>query len=119
LNLRPSGYEPDELPGCSTPHQLWAIIPIRRDISSHFFNTFVFDLLKFPRLGLLEFPRLGLLEFPRLGLLKFPRLGLLKFPRLDLLEFPRLDRGIQSPIAKARSLGPAVKPRGFEDGVAA
>ena len=21
LNLRPSGYEPDELPGCSTPHQ--------------------------------------------------------------------------------------------------
>ena len=20
LNLRPSGYEPDELPGCSTPH---------------------------------------------------------------------------------------------------
>ena len=27
LNLRPSGYEPDELPGCSTPrHQkLWRI----------------------------------------------------------------------------------------------
>jgi hypothetical protein len=22
LNLRPSGYEPDELPGCSTPHQV-------------------------------------------------------------------------------------------------
>src|SRR5690554_1569908 len=22
LNLRPSGYEPDELPGCSTPRQL-------------------------------------------------------------------------------------------------
>src|SRR3954466_9624414 len=22
LNLRPSGYEPDELPGCSTPHQI-------------------------------------------------------------------------------------------------
>jgi hypothetical protein len=21
LNLRPSGYEPDELPGCSTPRQ--------------------------------------------------------------------------------------------------
>jgi hypothetical protein len=21
LNLRPSGYEPDELPDCSTPHQ--------------------------------------------------------------------------------------------------
>ena len=24
MNLRPSGYEPDELPGCSTPHQLSA-----------------------------------------------------------------------------------------------
>jgi hypothetical protein len=23
LNLRPSGYEPDELPGCSTPRPLW------------------------------------------------------------------------------------------------
>jgi hypothetical protein len=23
LNLRPSGYEPDELPGCSTPRGLW------------------------------------------------------------------------------------------------
>ena len=23
LNLRPSGYEPDELPGCSTPRR-WA-----------------------------------------------------------------------------------------------
>ena len=22
MNLRPSGYEPDELPGCSTPHQV-------------------------------------------------------------------------------------------------
>ena len=22
MNLRPSGYEPDELPDCSTPHQL-------------------------------------------------------------------------------------------------
>jgi hypothetical protein len=22
LNLRPSGYEPDELPGCSTPRQI-------------------------------------------------------------------------------------------------
>ena len=21
MNLRPSGYEPDELPDCSTPHQ--------------------------------------------------------------------------------------------------
>ena len=25
MNLRPSGYEPDELPGCSTPrHGVWA-----------------------------------------------------------------------------------------------
>jgi len=24
LNLRPSGYEPDELPGCSTPRQVMA-----------------------------------------------------------------------------------------------
>ena len=23
MNLRPSGYEPDELPGCSTPRQLF------------------------------------------------------------------------------------------------
>ena len=23
LNLRPSGYEPDELPGCSTPREVW------------------------------------------------------------------------------------------------
>ena len=23
LNLRPSGYEPDELPGCSIPRQRW------------------------------------------------------------------------------------------------
>ena len=26
LNLRPSGYEPDELPGCSTPRQGWHIV---------------------------------------------------------------------------------------------
>ena len=26
LNLRPSGYEPDELPGCSTPRQSKAIM---------------------------------------------------------------------------------------------
>ena len=23
MNLRPSGYEPDELPGCSTPRHRW------------------------------------------------------------------------------------------------
>ena len=27
LNLRPSGYEPDELPGCSTPRQRKGIQP--------------------------------------------------------------------------------------------
>ena len=26
LNLRPSGYEPDELPGCSTPRQSLTVI---------------------------------------------------------------------------------------------
>src|SRR3546814_2953420 len=25
LNLRPSGYEPDELPGCSIPRQPWLL----------------------------------------------------------------------------------------------
>ena len=25
LNLRPSGYEPDELPGCSTPRLFWGL----------------------------------------------------------------------------------------------
>jgi hypothetical protein len=25
LNLRPSGYEPDELPGCSTPRRWWCL----------------------------------------------------------------------------------------------
>ncbi len=24
MNLRPSGYEPDELPDCSTPHRIAA-----------------------------------------------------------------------------------------------
>ena len=27
MNLRPSGYEPDELPDCSTPHLKLVIIP--------------------------------------------------------------------------------------------
>ena len=26
LNLRPSGYEPDELPGCSTPRCVWMCV---------------------------------------------------------------------------------------------
>jgi hypothetical protein len=25
LNQRPSGYEPDELPGCSTPRSKWTV----------------------------------------------------------------------------------------------
>jgi hypothetical protein len=29
LNLRPSGYEPDELPGCSTPRQDAATCSLR------------------------------------------------------------------------------------------
>jgi hypothetical protein len=29
LNLRPSGYEPDELPGCSTPRQIHALQNLR------------------------------------------------------------------------------------------
>ena len=28
LNLRPSGYEPDELPGCSTPRRFVILIGI-------------------------------------------------------------------------------------------
>ncbi|EIM76955.1 bacteriophage replication gene A protein (GPA) [Nitratireductor aquibiodomus RA22] len=28
LNLRPSGYEPDELPGCSTPRQDFCVLPV-------------------------------------------------------------------------------------------
>ena len=29
LNLRPSGYEPDELPGCSTPRRFVAEVPLQ------------------------------------------------------------------------------------------
>ena len=32
MNLRPSGYEPDELPSCSTPHQRRRIIARLNDI---------------------------------------------------------------------------------------
>ena len=48
LNLRPSGYEPDELPGCSTPRHWGAL---RRDpgntssIESVYFSRFGGDLL--------------------------------------------------------------------------
>ena len=34
LNLRPSGYEPDELPGCSTARQLGGKIVAVRFLSS-------------------------------------------------------------------------------------
>ena len=30
MNLRPSGYEPDELPGCSTPRVLEGVIGLSR-----------------------------------------------------------------------------------------
>ena len=36
LNLRPSGYEPDELPNCSTPRPhlcLWVILPYEKCFS--------------------------------------------------------------------------------------
>ena len=36
MNLRPSGYEPDELPGCSTPRQTKR--PLRDSLDSGFFN---------------------------------------------------------------------------------
>ena len=39
LNLRPSGYEPDELPGCSTPRYLVpeaGVEPVREVISRDF-----------------------------------------------------------------------------------
>ena len=30
MNLRPSGYEPDELPGCSTPRQYRLLSIVKR-----------------------------------------------------------------------------------------
>ena len=39
LNHRPSGYEPDELPGCSTPRQTGWIIPVFANLSNK--NAFV------------------------------------------------------------------------------
>ena len=39
LNRRPSGYEPDELPDCSTPRQSWGgsirLIPYRVNVTFH------------------------------------------------------------------------------------
>ena len=35
LNLRPSGYEPDELPDCSTPrHHQWALAPRNKNAAA-------------------------------------------------------------------------------------
>ena len=34
MNLRPSGYEPDELPGCSTPRQSTVILRPGNDLLS-------------------------------------------------------------------------------------
>ncbi|CAN0324884.1 unnamed protein product, partial [Chrysoparadoxa australica] len=44
LNLRPSGYEPDELPGCSIPRQGRTISSLR-DTRSGLFTRFGDDLL--------------------------------------------------------------------------
>ena len=39
MNLRPSGYEPDELPDCSTPHRksrpLYLVVPLMQVEQSH------------------------------------------------------------------------------------
>ena len=58
LNQRPSGYEPDELPDCSIPHQQGAKLIKARDIWMRellFFTkseptTFVVTLKAFPTL---------------------------------------------------------------------
>jgi hypothetical protein len=50
LNLRPSGYEPDELPGCSTPRHLCFVSAVlrRRKGRPHFTDigagTALFDV---------------------------------------------------------------------------
>src|SRR5699024_12655763 len=36
LNLRPSGYEPDELPDCSTPRYYIIIITLKCFVNKHF-----------------------------------------------------------------------------------
>ena len=41
MNLRPSGYEPDELPGCSTPRQIF----VRHENDFPFLSRFGGDLL--------------------------------------------------------------------------
>ena len=45
LNLRPSGYEPDELPGCSTPRQrgFW---PLKRQRRPFWAGVSVFGIVR-------------------------------------------------------------------------
>ena len=40
MNLRPSGYEPDELPGCSTPRFVWTTVAARA-ARARFISAFV------------------------------------------------------------------------------
>src|SRR5581483_1390390 len=61
LNLRPSGYEPDELPGCSTPRQGWP--RSRQDIANGFHspppakpgNDLLFHCLSSSTIGAVRF----------------------------------------------------------------
>ena len=49
LNLRPSGYEPDELPGCSTPrYQVFALAKTERANSQSLRSGLVFAEGKIP-----------------------------------------------------------------------
>jgi hypothetical protein len=43
LNQRPSGYEPDELPGCSTPRDenTWDINSLQIEKRSHLDETYL------------------------------------------------------------------------------
>ena len=45
MNLRPSGYEPDELPDCSTPRQCFKSIKLKNYSQVNFRNTFFICLL--------------------------------------------------------------------------
>src|SRR5256712_8348453 len=49
LNQRPSGYEPDELPGCSTPRSRFGNISVVVPTASLFTAIFL-QLLSFPHL---------------------------------------------------------------------
>ncbi len=43
MNLRPSGYEPDELPGCSTPRQFWPVT--NQIVWGHIVERYIFVFL--------------------------------------------------------------------------